>query len=114
MNSMPKMQECIRECQTCSQVCLETVSHCLEMGGKHAEAQHIRLTLDCVEICKTSADFMIRGSTFHNRTCGVCAEVCEACATDCERFSDDAHMQQCAQECRRCAQSCREMAGMKV
>lgn len=108
-----EMQRCIDNCNTCHDVCLETISHCLQMGGKHAEASHIRLLMDCVQICHTSADFMIRGSEFHTRTCGVCAEICEACARDCERIDpNDQHMQRCAQICRECAQSCREMAGM--
>jgi len=107
-----KMQECIQECKIGSQVCLVNVTHCLEKGGRHAEPQHIRLLLDCAEICQTSANFMIRGSELHARTCGVCTEVCEACARSCESFKDDAEMQRCAEACRRCAQSCREMAAM--
>lgn len=105
-----KMRECIQACNTCHNICLETITHCLEMGGKHAEAAHIRLMLDCAEICQTSANFMLRLSEFHTRTCGVCAEVCEHCAQDCERFTDDQMMQQCAQACRSCAKSCREMS----
>jgi hypothetical protein len=84
------------------------------MGGDHAETSHIRLLLDCAEICQTSANFMLRMSNFHNQTCGVCAEVCEHCARDCERFEDDEMMQQCAEACRSCARSCREMAGMNA
>jgi hypothetical protein len=106
-----KMVECITACQTCHAVCVETTAHCLQMGGKHAEPAHIRLMMDCAQICQTSADFMLRGSDFHHSTCGVCAEVCEACADDCARFTDDAMMQRCAQVCRDCARSCREMAG---
>ena len=107
-----KMRSCIAECQSCHSVCLETVIHCLEMGGKHAEPAHIRLLLDCADICATSADFMLRGSPLHGRTCGVCAEVCEQCARSCEMMGDDPMMQQCAAACRSCAQSCREMASM--
>ena len=106
------MQRCIEECQTCHSVCLATVPHCLQMGGQHAEPRHIRLLLDCAEICQTSANFMLRGSDLHMRTCAVCAEVCEQCAQDCERMSDDAHMRACAETCRRCADSCRQMATM--
>lgn len=106
-----KMQECIDNCQHCAQVCLEMVPHCLTMGGPHAEPNHIRLLLDCADICQTSANFMSRGSDFHRRTCAVCAEVCEACADDCARFTDDPEMQRCADVCRTCAASCREMAG---
>jgi hypothetical protein len=104
------MQQCIDECLSCHRVCVETTQHCLQMGGRHAEASHIRLMLDCAEICQTSANFMLRGSDLHAHTCGVCAEVCQRCAEDCERFGDDQMMMQCAQACRRCAESCRQMA----
>jgi hypothetical protein len=81
------------------------------MGGKHAEAAHIRLLLDCAEICATSANIMLRGSDLHGKTCGVCAEVCERCADDCARLADgDGLMTRCADMCRRCAESCRTMA----
>jgi hypothetical protein len=103
------MQSCIEACTRCHQVCLETVTHCLEMGGRHADPAHIRLLLDCAEICQTSANFMLRSSDLHTRTCAVCAEVCERCAQECETF-EEAFMQACAQECRRCAESCRRMA----
>jgi hypothetical protein len=82
------------------------------MGGRHAESAHIRLMLDCAEICQTSANFMLRGSELHSRTCGVCAEVCERCARDCEQLGDDAHMRACAEACRRCADSCKHMAAL--
>lgn len=106
----PEMQQCIQNCEECHHICLETVTHCLQMGGKHAEAAHIRLLLDCAEICQTSANFMIRGSDLHALTCRVCAEVCERCAQDCEQMGDDAQMQACAEICRRCADTCRQMA----
>lgn len=75
-------------------------------------SSHLALMLDCVEICQTSANFMLRNSALHRRTCGVCAEICDMCAMDCQRFADDAQMQACADACRRCAASCREMAMM--
>lgn len=105
-----EMQECIDNCMRCHAVCLETITHCLQKGGKHAEAAHVRLLQDCAQICATSADFMLRGSDLHARTCGVCAEVCERCAESCERMADDDVMRRCAEECRRCAESCRRMA----
>ena len=96
-------QECNRNGTECHQVCLGTAAYCLQMGGRHAEAAHIRMLLDCAQICATSADFMTRGSDLHSRVCGVCAEVCERCAEDCERFGDDAQMRRCAEVCRRLA-----------
>ena len=105
------MRQCIQECTTCHQVCLQTIQHCLGMGGKHAEQGHIRLMADCAQICAVSGDFMLRGSHLHKRTCGVCAEVCQQCAEDCDRIGGgDQQMKQCADACRRCAESCRGMA----
>lgn len=107
-----RMRTCIEECHSCHDICTETVIHCLQMGEDHAESTHIRLLLDCAEICQTSANFMLRMSNFHGQVCGICADVCERCAEDCERFADDEMMQKCAEICRSCAQSCREMADM--
>lgn len=106
------MQKCIDECLNCHSVCLSTVQHCLEMGGRHAEASHIRTLLDCAEICQTSANFMLHGSPLHTRTCAVCAEVCRACEESCRRLGDDATMRECAEACRSCAESCQRMAKM--
>ncbi|MEN6616085.1 MAG: four-helix bundle copper-binding protein [Syntrophorhabdus sp.] len=105
-----EMEECIRKCIECYRVCTETTMHCLEKGGKHAEQSHIRLMIDCAEMCGTSAHFMVRKSVFHGRTCGVCAEICQTCAEDCQRFPDDPAMKHCAEVCMSCAESCRSMA----
>jgi hypothetical protein len=103
------MDDCIQNCQDCHKLCLETVQHCLTMGGEHAEAEHIQTLLDCAEICETSANFMLRSSALRARACGVCAEACEQCARECARF-DDAQMKTCADACRRCATTCRQMS----
>jgi hypothetical protein len=108
------MHECIQDCRDCHDTCLETLAYCLQKGGKHAEMEHIRLLLDCSQICQTSADFMLRGSNFHARTCAVCAEVCDQCMRDCQQLGDDARMKQCADTCRRCAESCRKMASARL
>ena len=104
------MEQCIDECLNCHRVCLETVQYCLQQGGKHADPRHITTLLDCAEICQTSANFMLRGSELHGRTCAVCAEVCARCAQSCEEMGDDEQMRACAEACRSCAESCRQMA----
>jgi hypothetical protein len=105
------MDECIRNCTECHTICMKTVTHCLGVGGKHADQAHIRMLLDCAQICATSADFMTRGSPLHRLTCGACAEICQQCADDCERMAgDDQQMLQCVEMCRSCAASCRDMA----
>ena len=107
------MQACITMCQECHATCLATLTHCLTMGGDHAAPDHIGLMLDCVDICRTSADFMLRGSPQHQETCRVCADLCDTCAQSCDQIADD-EMRQCAETCRRCAESCRKMAGATV
>ena len=106
-----EMQECIDECLRCHAICLQTVNHCLELGGKHAEPAQIGLLLDCAEICQTSANFLLRNSDLHQLICRVCADICRACAESCDRMAGgDQMMKQCAEECRRCQQSCERMA----
>lgn len=104
------MRECITKCQDCASICIETITHCLTKGGKHAEAGHIGLLANCADICATSAKFLLRGSEPHTRTCEVCAEVCDACAKSCEALGQDDFMKRCEEACRSCAESCREMA----
>ena len=109
MNSDYDMQSCIDACSHCHQICLESaMNQCLETGGKHVEAEHFRLMINCAEICQTSANFMLSGSDFSDQVCSVCAEICEACADNCDQVGD---MDDCVEACRECAQSCREMSG---
>lgn len=67
------MRQCIDNCTACHQTCLRTIQHCLSMGGEHAEPGHIRVIADCTQVSAVSADFMLRASDLHLRTCGVCA-----------------------------------------
>jgi hypothetical protein len=91
----------------CHQICLHTaMNHCIETGGKHIKAKHLRLMLNCAEICQLSANFQLTGSHFLNRLYELCAEICEACATECDEIG---HMDTCVEACQRCADSCRQM-----
>ena len=103
-------QRCIDECLHCFATCEATITHCLQMGGRHAEAAYIRLLTDCATICQLAADYMLRGSDFHTRLCAICAEVCGACAEACQRGDPkDQMMKDCAAQCRSCADSCERM-----
>ena len=104
------MQSCIDNCTECHQICIRMISHCLEKGGAHADARHIQLLQDCARICEVSASFMLRESSYHTLTCGVCAEICNACAESCLAFGDDEMMKSCAEVCQKCAASCEEMS----
>ncbi|MDQ3516411.1 MAG: four-helix bundle copper-binding protein [Gemmatimonadota bacterium] len=114
MKASPAMQSCIDVCNECHSVCIETVHHCLSLGGKHAEVGHITTLLDCADICRTSADFMLRGSERHPESCQACAAVCRACEESCRSMGDDEQMKKCADVCGRCAESCEKMASHRA
>jgi hypothetical protein len=106
-------KECKQLCWECRTECQETLAnHCLEMGGDHVAPEHVKMMLDCIEMCQIAADFMGRQSPLHSYTCEACAAVCEACANSCEKL-EGAQMKHCAETCRRCAESCLEMSKMK-
>jgi hypothetical protein len=106
-----EMQRCIQICQDCHTSCIQLISHCLAAGGRHAAPAHIRLLMDCAQLCTVTADFMARTSVFHDRTCTLCAELCRRCAESCEQIAgEDQLVKQCAELCRRCAESCERMA----
>ena len=101
------MQDAIKACLDCHSMCLQmAMNFCLAQGGRHVEQKHLRLMLNCAELCQTSANFMLSNSPLHGRVCAVCAETCEACAKSCEQVGD---MRDCVEECQRCAKSCRAM-----
>jgi hypothetical protein len=103
------MQHCRDVSIECHKICAETANYCLEAGGDLAQSAHVRVLLDCAQVCQTSADLLIRVSDLQVMTCQVCADVCERCASVCDAFPDDAQMQACADTCRACAATCRDM-----
>ena len=110
-HSDDEMQKCIQLCRDCHAMCTQTIAHCLKLGGRHATSDHIRLMMDCAQMCATSADYMLRESPFHDRICGLCSELCKQCGKDCEQVAaDDRMVTQCAEICQRCAGSCERMA----
>jgi len=106
-----KLEECLKACSDCMDVCNQTAHHCFQQiqQGKTAHAAPLQLTVDCQEFCATSAKMIGRHSPLMAASCDACAEACDACAQACERISGEEQMTFCAQLCRSCARSCREM-----
>lgn len=110
-----EMQRCIQLCHDCHARCISMINHCLALGGRYVAPAHIRLLMDCAQMCMITADFMARESSLHGRTCSLCAELCRSCAESCMRVAgDDQTVKQCAELCRRCAESCDHMASNKA
>ena len=100
------VEACIAACNECSRICLGHVRHCLDIGGDHADADHIAMLLTCAQVCSTAAELMTLDSEWHPTFCDLCAQVCEECADACAAMDD---MEECTAACRQCAQSCRQM-----
>ncbi len=100
-----KMQDCIESCANCSGTCVETLSYCMSHGGEYVEASHMRLLLDCADICQITANFLRRGSLTYSQVCRTCADICQVCAESC-RFVDDKLMTKCSEICEECAATC--------
>ena len=99
--------ECIEDCLDCYRSCTETaMTHCLQAGGEHVEPEHFRLMLNCAQICRTTADFLLSDSDFDARICALCEEVCEVCADSCRTIGG---MDDCVQACEMSAESCAAM-----
>jgi hypothetical protein len=105
------LDECINNCMECAAVCTETAQYCLQKGGRYNEAPHIRILLDCADICRASSAFMLRNSEWHPRVCEPCAFICQACAESCEQVAtNDSILKDCALLCRKCEDTCAKMA----
>lgn len=79
-----------------------------DAGGMELDPVHLRLLLDCAQMCETAADFMSRNSPYHLYLCEVCAAICEACAESCALAGE---MEECAAICQECIGVCRALAG---
>jgi hypothetical protein len=105
-----ELQSCIEACLNCHAACTMAVQHCLSEGGEKADIDLVGVLLDCAEICQTSANFMLRGSPYHQAVCAACAELCRACEEACRSVSDDEQLAECAEMCASCAEHCDHMA----
>ena len=92
----------------CVDACNRCLAYCLRQGGHHAEFEHIRSLMDCLEVCITTADLVGRGSPVAPALVQVCAEVAEDCAKSCDEHGggQDAEMERCAEACRDLAEWC--------
>ena len=79
-----------------------------DAGGMELDPVHLRLLLDCAQMCEMTADFMSRNSPYHLYLCEVCAAICEACGESCALAGA---MEECAAICQECIVVCRALAG---
>lgn len=108
MSISPAIQHCIDVSLRCYRVCTQMVSlHNLQIGGEHNQPGHIRAMLECAELCRTNAHFMLLDGEFTHSLCGICAVVCRATADSCRMLEG---MQECIDACETCADCCEKTA----
>lgn len=95
--------------QESESICVQTIQHCLKVGGKHADPEHVQILQDCADICETVARFAARRTPYKDEAACLCADICEACAESCEMFPADPQMKACANQCLLCADACRDL-----
>lgn len=103
-------QECQQQLEECHRICLQALVHGLGLHTRPLHESHLRLLLDCAELCQTCAGFLLRGSDLAGVVACACASVCERCAEFCGERRDDALLRRCELVCLRCSESCARMA----
>lgn len=103
-------QECQENCENCYRICIQTVVHATRQTDHPLHESHLRLLMDCADICHTCANFLLRGSDMHPPVCRACATICEFCAEFCGEGRGDAQIRLCEQVCLRCSESCAQLA----
>jgi hypothetical protein len=109
-NSMSQIeiQQCIQDCISCHDVCLQTATACEQSGGEHASPDHINILRDCAELCLVAAHFLQHNSALVGYVCQACAQATTHCGNECDRMGDT----DCANACRNAAWACEQMTKM--
>ncbi|HEY9715686.1 MAG TPA: four-helix bundle copper-binding protein [Chroococcales cyanobacterium] len=97
-------------CKQCAEVCTTTLDYCTKKGGHYADATVTNALKDCISACKSTHDFVSRGSKLQSRLAALCVAACNACAKSCESFKTDVTLRACADECRKCGGNCNKIA----
>ena len=107
----PQVRACIEATSNCYTVCTETLSYSLNGGGHLFEQRHLRLLIDCCEVCQTTQNTLLRSSEVGTMLAAVCVEVCEKVVESCRQVDDsDGQLLECVEACEHTADCCRQLA----
>jgi hypothetical protein len=106
-----EMRRCIEAASDSYSACTETLTYSLDGRFELTDPRHLRLLIDCAEVCQTTENALLRASELGQLLATVCAEACEKVAESCRRLdAADEQLGECADVCMRCADCCRELA----
>jgi hypothetical protein len=108
------VQKCIDACIESYSCCEQSITHCLNEGGRLVEMSIMGPLMDCVDVTRTCADMMMRQSPLSMEMAAVCARITDLCAEACMTMSNDPAMKRCAGICRTCSEACRSLAGVRA
>lgn len=105
-NFRRQMQLSADHCLECFRACSEAMAHTIDLRRQHWEHEHYRILLDCIDVCKTTAGFLIRQSDYYKDICSVCALICKETTKCCQEFGNDPFMLKAGDIASKCAKSC--------
>ena len=88
-------------CESTAKMCQKAMDYCNEKKGKYSDSSVTNAIKDCMSACKSTDDFLRRGSKLSSKSSALCAEACTECAKACDQFKDDLQMTSLANECRK-------------
>ena len=107
----PQVRACIDAASDCYTACTETLTYSLDSGSEVFDQRHLRLLIDCCEVCQTTQNILLRASELSVMLSAVCAEACEKVAAHCRYLdSSDEQLAACAEVCDHTADCCRQLA----
>jgi len=107
----PEVRSCVEATSACYTACTETLTYSLDVGADLSEPQHLRLLIDCCEVCQTAQNILLRASELSMMLAAVCVEACEKVADHCRQLdASDEQLAACAEVCDHTADCCRQLA----
>lgn len=100
------VQDCITSCEKCRAACIRAITHSLEVGAEHARQEHIRLLLDCADVCQVSANFLLRGSPSAGYFCSIGGRLCDRYVRE---YKGLCGLEECVAACETAAALCHRM-----
>jgi hypothetical protein len=107
----PEVRACVEATSDCYSACTETLTYSLDSGIDLFDQRHLRLLIDCCEVCQTAQNILLRASELSMMLAAVCVEACEKVADHCRQLdASDEQLAACAEVCDHTADCCRQLA----
>ncbi|MBK9620736.1 MAG: hypothetical protein IPO31_16310 [Candidatus Obscuribacter sp.] len=94
-----------RSCSDCAKTCDSALSYMQKKGGKYTAGKNQQIILDCIALCKASANLQARKSPNTAKLMEVCHQVCMECAKMCKDLNDP-KLADCVKACEECTSCC--------